>query len=389
MPDQGPKTYSIANIAVITLVGLLSYATILAFPALLGGLVRAYNFSDADIGLIGSAELIGVTLGALTMAAQNGDKIRKWLYISAFLGVIGNVSAGLSDQVLTVALSLWVVGISAGLGGGFCYKMAGRSTFTARMVGVLQVSQLTFGMLNFQVIKLIIPMVSIAGVFYIYAILASVLILIGKVVVLDKPTDEELGQKLWSPPPKNAIFILAAFWFFCCAEVGLFAFLERIGVSRGFAIADVLNALSGFSIGGIISSLAITLVPRAWPRSLILMAALTVGELAVYGLFNANEIFLFALACGALGIFFLFTIPIILEGVSEIDRTGRSTSLALTIASTGQAAGPIIVGALAVEFSFAAAGYFAATMFAVAIVGVIACFRMTKKGEATLSKLRT
>lgn len=371
MPESNATPDSGSTLAKTIVIAVSSYATILSFPAVLGAFARAFSLTDQQIGLIGSAELLGVTCGTLIMANQHARRMKYWLFIGAALVATGNASASRSASLVALMLSMWLVGIGAGLGGGFAYKLGGRSANPSRFIALVHTSQLLGGIIGYQVLKHLLPSLGIARVLQGYAVLSLFIVIACMSLRVDHLGQSTAQQRFWSLPPPRAMWVLVGFWFYCCGEVGLWAFLERIGVARGFSVSDLSYSLSGLSIAGIFASLAIVLVPPHFPRSPILIVALAFGLVAVFGVANSNTLFAYSISLASLGVFFFFTIPIILGIVSGFDPSGRSTALGLTVASTGQAIGPAVAGSLVTSSSYAPIACFAAVCYAVAIVTVL------------------
>ncbi|WP_176168118.1 hypothetical protein [Novosphingobium mathurense] len=351
---------------------ICGYATILSLPAILGALARAYGFTDQQIGLIGSAELLGVTVGTLIIANQHGQQMRRWVLAAAILVGAGNLLASLHVPFAGVAFGMWLVGVGAGIVGGLAYKVGGQSSNPDRLIAWINISQLATGALGYQILRFALPAFGIEHALRGYAALALIMIAVALSTKVWRPAlgDPEM-PRAWSLPPRPALIVLFGFWFYCCGEVGLLAFLERIGVANGFSVDQLGNALSSFSLAGIGASLIVTVVPTSWPRWMLLLPALAFGEAAVLGVFHSATITHYAVSCASLAVFFTFTIPLILGVVSRIDPSGRSTALGLTVASTGQALGPAIAGALVTGKNYAPVGWFAGLCYALAIVSVL------------------
>lgn len=370
LEESGDRRVLVAKAIAIS---IAAYATLLSLPALLGAFARELALTDRQIGWVGSAELLGVTCGTLIMAHTRGRKMKQWLFAAAALIASGNLAASVTDGFGALAACMWIVGTGAGLGGGFAYKLAGQSPTPDRAIAIVHVAQLGAALLGYQSLKILLPIYGIHGVLRGYACLG---VLIAVIAASITTRDDHESQAIqWSLPPREALIVLAGFWFFCCGEVGFFAFVERIGVGNGIPVESISNALSGFSIAGIVACLVVIVVPSSWPRGVILLGALVLGEAAVFGILRAETVALFSTSTAALGIFYLFTIPIILGVVSRLDPTGRSTVLGLTVASTGQAIGPGIAGSLVTNSNYLPLGIFAAACFAISILTVLAFLR--------------
>lgn len=378
---RAARGYSGFDISKIIIISVAGYATILSLPAVLGAFARGFGLTDQQIGSIGSAELFGVTCGTLIIASQAGRQIKRWLLAACVLVGCGNLLASQSSSFVPLLFGMWLVGVGAGLGGGFAYRAAGQASNPDRVIALVHVSQLSASVLGYQLLNVLLPLYGIEKVLIGYASLSLVALLSVTTLVISGSDEQRRASRIWTLPPRPALLVLLGFWFYCCGEVGLMAFLERIGGAHGFALDDLSNVLSGFAIAGILTSLAVMAIPASWPRKLILLVAVITGELAVFGIINADTVALYAVSCAALGVFYLFTIPIVLGIVSRIDPTGRSTALGLTVASTGQAVGPAVAGTLVVGSSYAMVGWFAATCFAVATAGILTFLWRSSRAE--------
>jgi predicted MFS family arabinose efflux permease len=377
--SRGMSAESRWNLAKTIVISTSSYATILSFPAVLGAFARAFNFTDHQIGMIGSAELVGVTCGTLIMANQTGRRMKLWLFVGATLVGVGNVFASRGANLNALMLGMWFVGVGAGLGGGFAYKLGGQSRNPSQFIAFVHTSQLLGGVVGYQALNYFLPAYGIARVLQGYATLSLLIVITALSIRLDEAAVPQRAASFWSLPPSRAMWVLLGFWFYCCGEVGLWAFLERIGASKGLSVEVLSYALSGLSAAGICASLTIAFVPPDVSRTRILIAALAFGLVAVLGVARSNTLSQYVVSLAALGVFFFFTIPVILGIVSNIDTSGRSTALGLTVASTGQAIGPAVAGSLVINHDYTRVGWFAAVCYSLAIATVLCSLRRSHR----------
>src|SRR5579883_2239426 len=110
-------------IAVVACVStcVAAYGVYLGLPLILGALATQLNFSDAQIGWIGSAENGGLLLGSVAVSRL----ARSWRFRT--IATLGMPLAILGDLVMREVRSFPVflaVRLCAGFGGGLCYSAA-------------------------------------------------------------------------------------------------------------------------------------------------------------------------------------------------------------------------------------------------------------------------
>jgi predicted MFS family arabinose efflux permease len=191
------------------------------------------------------------------------------------------------------------------------------------------------------------------------------------------------GPAAIMPAPTARIGLLAILLAFM-AQGGIWSFLQVLGISHGFPVRGVANAMSAFAIAGIAGSLAAAAVPQRWPRWATVCAAMLVLWLGLYSLYAPASLAWYVLGCGIGGFYWNFVLPLILGILARVDATGSAAVLGGTMSSAGSALGPLIAGRLIQDGSYHPVGWMAAGLCLASLICVWAVERRAARESAVV-----
>ncbi len=325
----------------------VGYAFLLIMPVLVGGFVDSLGFSESEAGLIASAQMFGMMLGALT-ATPLVSRIN--LRTGIFIGIVVLLLFDVLSVYLKEPTFLSIVRFVNGVGGGFAVGMMASSIAATRnpdrVFALLLVCQYTFAAIGFFILPQLLGHYGMRGAFVFLAILAlSVIAILNWFPARTRKTTHESADtgSLLNP---TVIFTLLSLLLFYVANNAIWAYLDRIGVSAGIPIEQIglglgLSMLLAITAGLLAFFLGLKLgriIPLAFGiLAMIIGTVLLLGEVSSLVYFLSAAIFNFSL---------IFAVTYYLGFCAELDAAGRVVVLANFTIAAGLALGPAIAALL-------------------------------------------
>jgi len=302
-------------------IGLIMMVALLWMPSILGALARGYALDAAAISRLASVELAGFLSGSLFTSNKTIADLRKWVLIACALVCGANL---LALGIFTGAMSLvMIVGFQ-----GVAYLIDSRAAGGADVP-----SQIFQGVVH--------------TVFAFYACLAAAA---ASILLFTRRPDNAPGRALDLQPrgwPAPLVLLgLSAIAFAFVGQGGVWTFLQTLGVSHGFTVSGVADAMSVFALMGVLGSFSAAAAPQRVPRT----AAIAVASLllcgGLYALYSPRSLAWYVAGCAVGGFYWNFILPLILGLLARIDESGRASVLGGTMSSIGAALGPLLAGQL-------------------------------------------
>ena len=319
------------------------YVNIMA--ALVAGLVDGLGFSESDAGHVGSMNIYGAALGALTAVAIVA-RVR-WRPFAA-CALVALVAIDAASIFVTEPGPLMAMrflhGTVGGLLVGVSYSVFARTRSPDRVFGMLLVVQYGLGGLGIMVLPRLVPI-------YGHGVLFGALIAFSLVTLLMLPfLDDYPRGRVARPLATGGIRygLLAAavgsVFLFQAGNMGLAAYMLELarhyGIDAGFA-STALGAATWVGIAG--SALVVvfgTRFGRTWP--LVASAAITIlGTLAFHW---SGSTAVYLIANCATAITWSFAIAYLLGLCAAFDPAGRTAALGGFLSKMGLASGTYVAG---------------------------------------------
>ncbi|WP_339671805.1 MFS transporter [Dasania marina] len=314
-------------------------------PALIDGLIDGLGFSNRDAGFVGSANVYGAALGALT--AVFIVKRINWKK-TALLLLLGLLVTDLFSIYLTTVNSLvltrFLHGCIGGMLVGIAFAVIARTSQADRTFGYLLTVQFGLGGAGLMFLPPLVPEYGTAALFIALMAFSAVTLcmlpfLADYKIIEPLPADKAIAVKKINYP-LLALALLATF-LFQAANMGVYAYVIGLGKAAGqdmLFISSTLGFAAWIAIAGSVLVIVMsTRFGRLWP---ILIATL----LTIVGtwLFHYSESkSYYWVANVGVGITWAFVISYLLGMCAEFDSSGQMAALGGFASKMGLASGPL------------------------------------------------
>lgn len=332
----------------------LFYVNIMA--AIVDGLVSGMGISDSAAGNIGSANIYGAAAGALLSVLSVRRASWRPLAVCALvlLIAIDLLSIGVASAQLLLALRL-VHGLVGGFLVGISFAVIARTANPDRSFGMLLFVQFGLGGLGVMFLPQLVPLYGTQALFLSLAGFSLVTLLMTPFLArydAAASTTQTSDSKILLFP---LCLTLLSIFLFQAANMGLLAFIIRLGLDYGLERSYVSLALGLATWVALIGPLVVMVlgikIGRVWP--LIIGMALTLGGTGFFHL--SGQPWAYMLANCATGITWGMVIAYLLAMTADFDRAGRLSAFAGFISKMGLASGPVGAGVLlAADLGFGA-----------------------------------
>jgi len=338
-----------AKISVFTMAWCAAYAYmfLVLLPSILEGLVSVLEFPPDQVGYVGSAQMLGMLIGAViaTFSVRRLN-LRIGITLGLVVIVLMELASSVVDEVLVLSLIRLVAGVNAGFVAGL--SMAGlaatRNPDSGFGLGIT--IQFVLGAALFLVLPYVIPVTGIAIIFYCLAAMGVIcLLLVGRLPVTGHADDlsGEGAPRLFRPP---VILTLGAILLFYVFNNAVWAYVYLVGTDAGIPDATVGLALSVSMLGGILGAVLSVIAGGRFGRAVPITVSLIlfmVGTAMLAVPFGTGAYFVSTfLMNGSLA----FCIAFLLGTCAVLDTIGRVVVLGNMMVTLGLAVGPALAANL-------------------------------------------
>lgn len=357
VPESGVRYDMLWLYAVFALLATAGFFYINIMAAIVDGLITGLGFSNAEAGMVGSANIYGASFGALS--AVFIVRHVRWRPVLAVLFVL-MMCIDLLSTVIQVPTLLILAraahGIIAGMSVGIVYSVMARLASPDRAFGVLLVLQFGLGGLGVMFLPQLVPQFGARILFLVLAALTALAML--AILAVPRTLDANQGNAqrvagnagLRHPVALAALFSL---FLFQAGNMALAAFIIRLGehfhLERGF-ISDALGWATWIgTLGAVLVIVMGTRFGRL--RPLIVAFLLTLVGTAAF-LWSGSWL-VFLVANVGTAITWSYVVPYLFGMISRLDGSGRLATMGGFVSKCGLASGPLAAGFLLRTDNFA------------------------------------
>lgn len=319
-------------------------------PAIVDGLIEGLGFAADLAGNVGSANMYGAALGALTIVFL--IKRLSWRPTAyALLAVL--ISMDLLSMLITLPQALiafrFLHGFVGGALVGVGFSVIARTVNPDRTFGVLLVVQFGLGGLGNLYLPRLVPTFGV-GVLFVSLIVFSLVTAAMLPFLSDYSIEKGKPDSAVKAAEKIAVvplsLTLLAIFLFQAGNMGLFAFIIGLGKSYDLGLEFITTTLAASGWIGIVGALIVIALYTKFGRFRPLVVAMLLTVVGIWVLhFSASRTVFLAANC-AMGITWAFVIPYLLGLCAEFDKAGRMAALGGFASKMGLASGPLVAGQL-------------------------------------------
>lgn len=355
-------------------------------PALVNGLIDALGFTNQQAGAVGSANMYGAAVGALTIVFMI-KRLRWKLAAVAFL--LGLITIDLFSMLISDATTLMVVRFVHGLVGGMLvgtgFAIIARTADIDRTFGVLLFVQFGLGGLGVMLLPGLVPVYG-TPVLFLALIAFSVITLMMLPFLPDYPVKPKPDPVEGDPDSvvdkPNLLLTLFAIFTFQGANMGLYAFIIGLGKHYGLD-ADFISLTLGIAAWiGLAGAGLVIIMSTRYGHFKPLFFGTLVTALGSTAFIFSDVASIFFIANCLLGVTWAFVIAYLLGLAAKFDLTGQMAAMGGFASKMGLASGPVVAAWLLGE-----ANYQRLIIVAVIIllISAMLAWRPARKQDRTVS----
>ncbi|GAB3292312.1 MFS transporter [Parahaliea aestuarii] len=323
-------------------------------PALVDGLIEGLGFSNQQAGFVGSANVYGASLGALTAVFLVKRLPWRALSVGLLLGlIITDLLSMLVEGAGAMIALRFLHGCIGGVLVGVGFAVISRTTEADRTFGYLLTVQFGLGGLGLLYLPGLVPDFGVS-VLFMALIAFSVVTLLMVPFLDDYPVKPAAPIAAATDTPHSAggrrgllVLALLATFLFQAANMALYAYIIGLGKHFGLTPAYISSTLGVAAWIAIAGSVAVILLSTRYGRLLPVAIAIVLTVAGTWILHYSDAPWMYWLANVGVGITWAFVISYLLGMCSAFDSSGQTAALGGFASKMGLASGPMI-GALVI-----------------------------------------
>lgn len=353
-------------------------------PVMVGVMTDQLGFGLERAGYVASANMGGVALGSVLGAGLT----RRWSWATVIIcGAAVMIGANgltmLGSSFAYVAAMRFTSGLGEGLVAGICYAAMGRSGQAARALAFYVAGQGLVGAVGMGFIPSVVAQSSWQILFVLISILALPAFWLARpIAALDRRAvrSSTAGTSAMSWLGWSAIATLLAQFIGMSA---IWAFLERLGHSKGLDTFHLSLALSASAIANMVGSLAVGLIAHRISGLQGIAVAFVLFALSIVGNLLWNEWQIYVLT----GVLFMLAwsvyFPFQFGLLAGFDRRGTLAAIMPAVTGAGLTVGPALGGVLLARGGIGAILGFGLACVLVSTLACVWLHRQSVSGQQT------
>ena len=355
--------HSIPGIRIKLLLGIgfgmfLGVLSANSIPVMIGALLDGLAMNEAEVGLLGTVELLAVALAALAATPLAGRVSNGRLAVfGCLLAITAQFLSAAADSLYLLAGLRVIAGAGLGLAYAAAAMAAAATADPDRVLGY----GVTAGLLA---IVILLPgfamVVAASGYKGGYAALGVLVILLVPVMGwLDRGTARPTGSDM-APvlPGRSLTGLLLCIALFNVGSGAIWSFSERVGQQAGLTLEEAGFIIAAGAFSGVAGSLSAGWLGDRWGRRRSVILALVLAGLGYVVLSGATDRVSYIAGINLYWVTYMFLLPLMIGAGAAMDAAGRAATLAAGAISLTFALGPACGGLIVTWFSYAAIGWF-------------------------------
>ena len=332
-----------------SLAALIAYQSLTVLPIILGALVDYRGFTLANVGYVGSVEILGMALAvAISTGLINRVPRNRLAFIAAIALGLTQISSAFTLAPSLFFAERFVAGLSAGCMAGVLASTIALAQAPERLTAFIYLIDALLASLLYLVLPAVIVRFELGGA---YALLGGATLLIAPVFLL-LPARGPAATPASAGLRKDAVRVIGFAIILSAAAAAHWTFTERMALQVGLNMAQVGQVFAASLVVGIIgASIAAWIGDRFGSIRPIMLAwtmVLVMGFAVPYLPTPAAFILGFCL----LRFFTNINDPFVVGVVARLDIEGRLTTIFAASGLFGAAIGPFLASTIAGDGDF-------------------------------------
>ncbi len=347
-PRQPAASDSLWLYALFALLATAGFFYVNIMSAIVDGLITGLGFSNAQAGMVGSANIYGASVGAL-VSVFIVRHVQWKTALGVLLGLLLLIDlASTLIHVPAVLIPVRAVhGFIGGMSVGVVYSVMARLRSPDRAFGMLLVLQFGLGGLGVMFLPSLVPVYGAKILFLVLASLTGIALL--SMLSIPRAIAANNAPRIADALPASyrratVLLALLAIFLFQAGNMSLGAFIIRLGEESALS-RDFIGQALGWAtwIGAAGAGLVIFMGTR-FGRFRPMLAAMLLTLAGTAGFFWAGSKPVYFIANVGTAITWSFMIPYLFGMISKLDPSGRLAALGGFVSKSGLATGPLVAG---------------------------------------------
>ncbi len=334
--------------ALLSLMATAGFFYVNIMGAIVEGLVTGLKFSNAQAGMVGSANIYGAAVG--TMIAIFIVRHIRWKPALAsllfILLAIDLFSITIQEPILLTIIRA-CHGFVGGMAVGVTYSVMARTQSPDRAFGMLLLLQFSLGGFGLMFLPALVPLYGAKILFMVLAALTSIallgMLLLPRSIVHDVVDNTKLLLQV-KINKLTASFTLLALFLFQAGNMALASFIIRLGENYKLTLDIISEALGWATWIGALGAVAVIMIGIRYGRMRLLLISMLLTLIGIAGFYWSDNVIIFFAANIGTAITWSFVVPYLFGMASELDKSGRLATTAGFASKLGLASGTIAAG---------------------------------------------
>ena len=332
-----------------SLAALIAYQSLTVLPIILGALVDYRGFTLANVGYVGSVEILGMALAvAISTGLINRVPRNRLAFIASIALGLTQISSAFTLAPNLFFAERFVAGLSAGCMAGVLASTIALAQAPERLTAFIYLIDALLASLLYLVLPAVIARFELAGA---YALLGSATLLIAPVFLLlpargPTMTTANAGWR------KDAVRVIGFAVILSAAAAAHWTFTERMALKVGLNIAQVGQVFAVSLLVGIIGAAIAAWIGDRFGSMRPIMLAWTMVLVMGFSVPYLPTPAVFILGFCLLRFFTNINDPFVVGVVARLDVEGRLTTIFAASGLFGAAIGPFLASTIAGDGDF-------------------------------------
>jgi predicted MFS family arabinose efflux permease len=318
-------------------------------PVLVAGLIEGLGFTNQEAGFVGSANLYGAALGAVSAIFL--VKHIPWRKTSYGLLLVLIVIEFLSMKITSadaLITTRFIHGLVGGVLVGIGFAVIARTAKADITFGLLLLVQFGLGGFGLMFLPPLVPEYGTSVMFWSLIAFDVVTLLmlpfLGEYPVKPEPAKQPSKDQRGNANLRPMILTLLGIFLFQASNMGPYAFMVGLGMHSGLSVEFTSMTLGAAAWIAIAGAFLVVVMATRFGRTLPVVTAIVLTSICTLSLLFSEISWIYLVANCIIGVTWAFVLPYLFGICSEFDGTGQIAAAGGFASKMGLASGPMIAG---------------------------------------------